>query len=126
MGVEKMKAAFENGKKAFIPYVMGGDGGLEKLKERIRFLDEAGASIVEIGIPFSDPVADGPDVGYHPGRVAGSVVRRTNGRRLALLEGAGKWPLVLACGRNGIREGARLGGPVADCNEPGCAGHVRD
>ena len=52
-----MKAAFENGKKAFIPYVMGGDGG-EKLKERIRFLDEAGASIVEIGIPFSDPVAD--------------------------------------------------------------------
>ena len=48
-----MKAAFENGKKAFIPYVMGGDGGLEKLKERIRFLDEAGASIVEIGIPFS-------------------------------------------------------------------------
>ena len=31
---------------------MGGDGGLEKLKERIRFLDEAGASIVEIGIRF--------------------------------------------------------------------------
>ena len=60
MGVEKIKAAFKNGKKAFIPYVMGGDGGLEKLKERIRFLDEAGASIVEIGIPFSDPVADGP------------------------------------------------------------------
>ncbi|MGG0293187.1 tryptophan synthase subunit alpha [Bacillus pacificus] len=62
MGVEKIKAAFENGKKAFIPYVMGGDGGLEKLKERIRFLDEAGASIVEIGIPFSDPVADGPTI----------------------------------------------------------------
>ena len=38
MGVEKIKAAFENGKKAFIPYVMGGDGGLEKLKERIVFL----------------------------------------------------------------------------------------
>ena len=62
MGVERIKAAFENGKKAFIPYVMGGDGGLEILKERIRFLDEAGASIVEIGIPFSDPVADGPTI----------------------------------------------------------------
>ena len=59
MGVERITAAFQNGKKAFIPYVMGGDGGLEKLKEQIRFLDEAGASIVEIGIPFSDPVADG-------------------------------------------------------------------
>ena len=29
MGVEKIKAAFENGKKAFIPYVMGGDGTLK-------------------------------------------------------------------------------------------------
>ncbi|PFR21910.1 tryptophan synthase subunit alpha [Bacillus cereus] len=62
MGVERITAAFQNGKKAFIPYVMGGDGGLEKLKEQIRFLDEAGASIVEIGIPFSDPVADGPTI----------------------------------------------------------------
>lgn len=62
MGVERITAAFQNGKKAFIPYVMGGDGGLDKLKEQIRFLDEAGASIVEIGIPFSDPVADGPTI----------------------------------------------------------------
>ncbi|SDZ24504.1 tryptophan synthase, alpha chain [Bacillus sp. 166amftsu] len=62
MGVERITAAFQNGKKAFIPYVMGGDGGLETLKEQIRFLDEAGASIVEIGIPFSDPVADGPTI----------------------------------------------------------------
>ncbi|MFJ8530208.1 tryptophan synthase subunit alpha [Bacillus sp. NPDC094106] len=62
MGVERITVAFQNGKKAFIPYVMGGDGGLEKLKEQIRFLDEAGASIVEIGIPFSDPVADGPTI----------------------------------------------------------------
>ena len=62
MGVERITAAFQDGKKAFIPYVMGGDGGLDKLKEQIRFLDEAGASIVEIGIPFSDPVADGPTI----------------------------------------------------------------
>jgi tryptophan synthase alpha chain len=59
MGVERITAAFQNGKKAFIPYVMGGDGDLQ---EQIRFLDEAGASIVEIGIPFSDPVADGPTI----------------------------------------------------------------
>ncbi|WP_020062701.1 tryptophan synthase subunit alpha [Bacillus sp. 123MFChir2] len=59
MGVERISEVFENGKKAFIPYVMGGDGDLQ---EQIRFLDEAGASIVEIGIPFSDPVADGPTI----------------------------------------------------------------
>ncbi|ENQ3079571.1 tryptophan synthase subunit alpha [Bacillus cereus] len=59
MGVERISEAFQNGKKAFIPYVMGGDGDLQ---EQIRFLDEAGASIVEIGIPFSDPVADGPTI----------------------------------------------------------------
>ncbi|MDM5187535.1 tryptophan synthase subunit alpha [Bacillus sp. DX4.1] len=62
MGVERITAAFQNGKKAFIPYVMGGDGGLQRLQQQIRFLDEAGASIVEIGIPFSDPVADGPTI----------------------------------------------------------------
>lgn len=59
MGVERISEAFRNGQKAFIPYVMGGDGDLQ---EQIRFLDEAGASIVEIGIPFSDPVADGPTI----------------------------------------------------------------
>lgn len=37
MGVEKIKAVFESGKKAFIPYVMGGDGGLEKLKKEFVF-----------------------------------------------------------------------------------------
>ncbi|WP_242142384.1 MULTISPECIES: tryptophan synthase subunit alpha [unclassified Bacillus cereus group] len=62
MGVENIQFAFEQGKKAFIPYIMGGDGGLDVLKERLRFLDKAEASMVEIGIPFSDPVADGPTI----------------------------------------------------------------
>lgn len=38
-----MKAAFENGKKAFIPYVMGGDGGLEKLKRKNSFSRRSGS-----------------------------------------------------------------------------------
>ncbi|CAM4096333.1 tryptophan synthase subunit alpha [Bacillus manliponensis] len=59
MGVERIEAAFQNGKKAFIPYVMAGDGGLQQLQEHIRFFDKVGASVIEIGIPFSDPVADG-------------------------------------------------------------------
>ncbi|MGM0899628.1 tryptophan synthase subunit alpha [Mesobacillus maritimus] len=48
--------------KAFVPYIMAGDGGLETLREKILFLQENGVDAVEIGIPFSDPVADGPTI----------------------------------------------------------------
>ncbi|MBU8878000.1 tryptophan synthase subunit alpha [Bacillus sp. FJAT-29790] len=50
----------ENNEKAFVPYIMAGDGGLDALPERITFLEKAGATAIELGIPFSDPVADGP------------------------------------------------------------------
>ncbi len=64
MGKAKIDAAFSKvlnqGDKAFVPYIMAGDGGLENLKEQILFLEEHGATVVELGIPFSDPVADGP------------------------------------------------------------------
>lgn len=46
----------------FVPYIMAGDGGLGILEERISFLAESGASAIELGIPFTDPVADGPTI----------------------------------------------------------------
>lgn len=46
--------------KAFIAYIMAGDGGLDKLAFQIKTLEEAGVDLIEIGIPFSDPAADGP------------------------------------------------------------------
>jgi tryptophan synthase alpha chain len=48
--------------KAFVPYIMAGDGGMKSLKEKLLFLQECGVDAVEIGIPFSDPVADGPTI----------------------------------------------------------------
>jgi len=51
--------AFKNG-KAFIGFVTGGDPGIEKTKEFVREMIRAGADLVEIGIPFSDPIAEGP------------------------------------------------------------------
>jgi tryptophan synthase alpha chain len=51
--------AFQNG-KAFIGFVTGGDPGIEKTKEFVREMIRAGSDIVEIGIPFSDPIAEGP------------------------------------------------------------------
>ncbi|MEH7391252.1 tryptophan synthase subunit alpha [Bacillus sp. JJ1503] len=59
--IEKvMQVLGKNNEKAFVPYIMAGDGGLNRLAERITFLEKAGATAIEIGIPFSDPVADGP------------------------------------------------------------------
>lgn len=50
------------GNNIVVPYIMAGDGGLEILEERLRFLEECGAAAVELGIPFSDPTADGPTI----------------------------------------------------------------
>lgn len=59
------EAIFETnlqGHKAFIPYIMAGDGGLETLKPTILKLQELGVTAIEVGIPFTDPVADGPTI----------------------------------------------------------------
>lgn len=57
---EALQQVEQKGEKAFIPYIMAGDGGLSSLKEQLLFLEQNGATAVELGIPFSDPVADGP------------------------------------------------------------------
>jgi tryptophan synthase alpha chain len=48
------------GRKAFIPYLTAGDPDLETTTELILELERCGADIVELGVPFSDPMADGP------------------------------------------------------------------
>ncbi len=47
-------------KKAFIPFVTAGDGGMELSLEIMLTYVNNGASIIEIGVPFSEPMADGP------------------------------------------------------------------
>jgi tryptophan synthase alpha chain len=60
----KVKSVFEGlskkGEKALICYIVGGYPDLETSKEIIKTLIDSGADIIEIGIPFSDPMADGP------------------------------------------------------------------
>ncbi|NLL77440.1 MAG: tryptophan synthase subunit alpha [Clostridiales bacterium] len=51
--------AFDHG-KAFIGFLTGGDPSIEKSEEFILKMAEAGCDLIEIGIPFSDPVAEGP------------------------------------------------------------------
>jgi tryptophan synthase alpha chain len=49
-----------DGKRAFIPYIAAGDPSLEVTEQLILAFDAAGADVVELGVPFSDPIADGP------------------------------------------------------------------
>lgn len=58
----KFKELRTLGRKAFIPYVTAGDPDFKTTKEVVRALVGAGADIIELGIPFSDPMADGPTI----------------------------------------------------------------
>ena len=55
----KLENAFKNG-KAFIPFVTCGDPDTETTIAVVKAMVEAGAAVVELGIPFSDPTAEGP------------------------------------------------------------------
>jgi len=57
---KKFKELKRQCKKAFIAYVTAGDPGLDVTKKIVLALEDTGVDIVEIGIPFSDPLADGP------------------------------------------------------------------
>lgn len=54
---DRLKA---DNKKALIIYLMAGDPTLDDTKRLVLALEEAGADIIELGVPFSDPIADGP------------------------------------------------------------------
>lgn len=57
--MNRVRKIFENN-KAFIPFITAGDPSLSVTEKLVPAMAEAGANLVEIGIPFSDPVAEGP------------------------------------------------------------------
>ena len=61
-GAERIRAAFEHSGKraALMPYLMGGHPDIETSRTCLNAAIEAGADLIELGIPFSDPLADGP------------------------------------------------------------------
>ena len=56
--MSRISEAFQN-RKAFIPFITGGDPNLDVTKKLPSAMQEAGADLIEIGIPFSDPIAEG-------------------------------------------------------------------
>lgn len=64
--MSKIQATFERlraqGRKALIPFITAGDPGPEQTVPLMHTLVDAGADIIELGVPFSDPMADGPTI----------------------------------------------------------------
>ncbi|MCA6591751.1 MAG: tryptophan synthase subunit alpha, partial [Pseudanabaena sp. M38BS1SP1A06MG] len=48
------------GQAALIPFITAGDPNLETTAKALRILDQNGADLIELGVPYSDPLADGP------------------------------------------------------------------
>lgn len=73
------KALKKEKKKAFIPYVTAGDPDMKTSERIIEVLAKSGADIIEVGIPFSDPLADGPTIQEAVERSlkAGCTVKKT-------------------------------------------------
>lgn len=94
---------------ALAPYVTAGDGGLDRTLAVLHALERAGAACVELGLPFSDPIADGPhlqdaaqralDAGTTPAGVLGLIRRfRVEGGTMPLLLFSYTNPLFVGLG----------------------------
>ncbi|RPI27291.1 MAG: tryptophan synthase subunit alpha [Chloroflexota bacterium] len=60
MGIERIQRAFRPAHTAFMPYVVLGYPNREASIQAVRSLADCGADLFELGVPFSDPIADGP------------------------------------------------------------------
>ncbi len=99
--MSRLDAAFRDARSAnraaLICYITAGDGGLRTTVEAACALEDAGADVIELGIPFSDPIADGPTIqsscqrsiaaGTTPGGVleAVSLIRKRSSIPLVLM-----------------------------------------
>ena len=114
--MERIRATFSRlrraGRRALVPFIMGGDPDLATTAQLLLALDEAGADLIEVGIPFSDPLADGPVIQAASAR---ALARRTTPARvLAAIASVRRrlrapvvclsyWNPVLQFGRDGAR-----------------------
>lgn len=105
-GVERIAAAFEGARAegrraALMPYLMGGYPTLEASRSVIAQYVEAGADLIELGVPFSDPLADGPVI-----HAAGVEALRAGARVEEVVglarEPGDRVPVVVMCYANPI------------------------
>ena len=90
-------------KKALIPYLMAGDPSLEMTEALVLEIERAGADIIELGVPFSDPIADGPVIqGAGQRSLDSGTTLKGIFELVKTLRAQTKVPLVLMCYFNSI------------------------
>ena len=114
--MQRIRTVFEHlrrsGRKALIPFIMGGDPDLSTTRQLVVALEDAGADLIEVGMPFSDPLADGPVIqaasaralshGVTPARLLETIAslrHRVHAPILCL----SYWNPITQFGRNGVR-----------------------
>jgi len=109
----------QRGEKALIAYVMAGDPSLQDTEQLVVELEQAGADIIELGVPFSDPIADGPVIQQAAERALRSGTSlRTILPMVTRLRARTQIPLVLMVYYNNIH----AFGPERFCHEAAQAG----
>jgi tryptophan synthase alpha chain len=86
----------KRGQCAFIPFICAGDPNLDATERAIAILDDEGADVIELGVPYSDPLADGPTIAQAATRAlnAGTTLDKTLAL-LARVTPTTKAPIVL-------------------------------
>jgi len=109
----------QRGEKALIAYVMAGDPSLQDTEQLVVELERAGADIIELGVPFSDPIADGPVIQQAAERaLRNGTSLRTILPMVTRLRATTQIPLVLMAYYNNIH----AFGPERFCHEAAQAG----
>ncbi|MEL6885096.1 MAG: tryptophan synthase subunit alpha [Pseudomonadota bacterium] len=93
----KFQSLAAQGRKAFVAYVMAGDPDYDTSLEVVRGLPAAGVDVIELGLPFTDPMADGPTIQLAGQRAleAGMTLQRTLDLARAFRETDDTTPIVL-------------------------------
>jgi tryptophan synthase alpha chain len=85
------------GKKAFVAYIMAGDPDYDTSLEVLKGLPDAGVDVIELGLPFTDPMADGPTIQLAGQRAleAGQTLQKTLDMAAEFRKGDNTTPIVL-------------------------------
>ena len=94
---QKFAALRAEGKKAFVAYIMAGDPDLETSLSLMQGLPQAGVDVIELGMPFTDPMADGPTIQLAGQRALdhGQTLQKTLDMVAAFRQGDQGTPIVM-------------------------------